>query len=127
MAAANGLGCHADWGAAGTPAGGTSQVLSVRQKMKEYAKSLSTIGALIAPTAIGALTTELYYVFQWKAEWLSFSVYVVSLLVALTFLYRSFSWPWWGKLLAAIPFVALSLVATVYVCLMVAAAHGDAL
>ena len=32
VAAANGLGCHADSGAVGTPAGGTSQVLSVRHK-----------------------------------------------------------------------------------------------
>jgi hypothetical protein len=32
VAAANGLGCHADSGAVGTPAGGTSQVLSVRRQ-----------------------------------------------------------------------------------------------
>jgi hypothetical protein len=33
-AAANGLVCHADYGAAGTPDGGTSQVLNVRLEIR---------------------------------------------------------------------------------------------
>jgi hypothetical protein len=95
--------------------------------MKENAKTFAIVGALIAPTAVGALTTEFCYVLDWTAEWLLFSVYAISLLAALTFLYRLVTWTWWGKLIAAIPFIALSVLATVYACLIVAAAHGDAL
>jgi len=95
--------------------------------MKPDGKPFTIIGALVAPTVCGALITQLYYVFRWKAEWLTLSVYALCLIAALICLYRLFPWPWWKKVIAAIPFIAISLVATVYVCLMVAAAHGDAL
>ena len=54
VAAANGLVCHADCGAAGTPAGGTSQVLSVRHKMKKNPPSAK------APPAIGKFDVLCY-------------------------------------------------------------------
>jgi len=95
--------------------------------MKKDFKTIAVVGALIAPTVCGALVTEFYYVFRWKTEWLSFGVYSLTLLAALVFLFRTFTWPWWKKLVAAIPFCALSLIATIYVSLIVAAAHGDAL
>jgi hypothetical protein len=43
VAAANGLGCHADSGAVGTPAGGTSQVLSVRPYLDANVKTSTRV------------------------------------------------------------------------------------
>lgn len=95
--------------------------------MKEGAKAISIIGAVVAPAALSALTAQLYYVCGWKAQWPQVAVMALAHVVSLAVLYWFLDWRWWIKIFAAIPFIALSLVATVYVYLMVAAAHGDAL
>jgi hypothetical protein len=65
VAAANGLGCHAACGAASTPAGGTSQVLSVRHEgtMKNWLLSFISrscsflaVGVILLAIALHLLT-----------------------------------------------------------------------
>jgi hypothetical protein len=96
--------------------------------MKKYLKMIATVLAIIGPPLLGTLSVELSYVFSCNGQWWPIvTFYAFPQIIALIFLFRTISWPWWVKCLAAVPFLALSLIATIYACLIVAAANGDGL
>jgi len=96
--------------------------------MKKYLKMIAIVLAIIAPPILGTLSAELCYVFSYNGHWWPIvTFYAFPQIVALIFLFRAISWPWWVKCLTAVPFLVLSFATTVYACLIVAAANGDGL
>jgi len=84
------------------------------------------MGAIfLGPTAAAALAMEFTYASHQNSAWVFLAAYLLTLFIALMTLFHIFPWALWIKITATIPFVALSLLATLYVCLLIAMANGD--
>jgi hypothetical protein len=101
-------------------------IFDVRQKTMRR-RSTVIYAAVISPPIAAALATQIYYSLQLYSHWVNIGPYVIFQVVALIVLCRSFSWRPWVKVLAAIPFLALSYALTVLICLVVSASNGEGL
>ena len=95
--------------------------------MKEAWPALKITLALCSPALGAAIGTELYYALNIEFEYFAFCVFLMCLVISVTVLFRILDWRPWIKVLAIIPFAALSVVAAAFISLIVAAANGDGL